>query len=134
MSPSVTSIACDAVEVCPDGAIDVLDVATKHLTKIGEARLFIDQCVVVTNSTDCAACSEHCPTKAVFTIPYGNNLRLPSLNGDLCIGCGACENVCPAKPDKAIVVTGWRKHGWAKKIHRVKGNHAKTHRRFSVLK
>jgi ferredoxin len=103
-------------EVCPDGAIDLLDVATKHLTKIGEAHLFIDQCVVVTNGTDCAACSEHCPTKAVFTIPYGNNLRLPSLNNDLCIGCGACENVCPARPDKAIVVTGWRKHGWAKKV------------------
>jgi ferredoxin len=102
-------------EVCPDGAIDVLDVAAKHLVKIGEAQLFIDQCVVVTNSTDCAACSEHCPTKAVFTIPYGNNLRLPSLNDDLCIGCGACDNVCPAKPDKAIVVTGWREHGWAKK-------------------
>jgi polyferredoxin len=102
-------------EVCPDGAIDLLDVATKHLVKIGEARFYPDQCVVVTNSTDCAACSEHCPTKAVFTVPYGNNLRLPSLNNDLCIGCGACENVCPAKPDKAIVVTGWREHGWAKK-------------------
>ena len=103
-------------EVCPDGAIDLLDVATKHLTKIGEAHLFIDQCVVVTNSTDCAACSEHCPTKAVFTIPYGNNLRLPSLNDDLCIGCGACEHVCPALPDKAIKVTGLREHGFAKKI------------------
>ena len=103
-------------EVCPDGAIDLLDVATKHLVKIGEARLIIDQCVVVTNSTDCAACSEHCPTKAVFTIPYGNNLRLPSLNGDLCIGCGACENVCPAKPDKAIIVSGLREHSFAKKI------------------
>ena len=103
-------------EVCPDGAIDLLDVATKHLTKIGEAQLFIDQCVVVTNGTDCAACSEHCPTKAVSTIPYGNNLRLPSLNGDLCIGCGACEHVCPAKPDKAIIVTGLREHSFAKKI------------------
>ena len=102
-------------EVCPDGAIDLLDVNAKHITKIGEAHFYPDQCVVVTNGTDCAACSEHCPTKAVFTIPYGNNLRLPSLNNDLCIGCGACENVCPARPDKAILVTGWREHGWAKK-------------------
>jgi ferredoxin len=102
-------------EVCPDGAIDLLDVATKHLTKIGEANFYPDQCVVVTNGTDCAACSEHCPTKAVSTVPYRNNLRLPSLNDDLCIGCGACENVCPARPDKAIIVTGWREHGWAKK-------------------
>jgi ferredoxin len=102
-------------EVCPDGAIDLLDVATKHLTKIGETHFYNAKCVVVTNGTDCAACSEHCPTKAVSTVPYRNNLRLPSLNDDLCIGCGACEHVCPAKPDKAIIVTGWREHGWAKK-------------------
>jgi ferredoxin len=103
-------------EVCPDGAIDVLDLAAKHLVKIGEAVFNKDKCVVVTNGTDCAACSEHCPTKAVTTIPYGNNLRLPSLNDDLCIGCGACEYACPVKPDKAIQVTGLREHGWAKKL------------------
>jgi ferredoxin len=103
-------------EVCPDGAIDLLDLAAKHLAKIGEARFNKDKCVVVTNGTDCAACSEHCPTKAVSTIPYGDNLRLPSLNDELCVGCGACEHVCPAKPDKAIKVTGLREHGWAKKL------------------
>jgi ferredoxin len=103
-------------EVCPDGTIDLLDLAAKHLAKIGEAHFDKDKCVVVTNGTDCAACSEHCPTKAVITIPYGNNLRLPSLNDDLCIGCGACEYACPARPDKAITVTGLREHSWAKKL------------------
>jgi ferredoxin len=103
-------------EVCPDGAIDLLDVSAKHLAKIGEAHFNQDKCVVVTNGTDCAACSEHCPTKAVTTIPYGNNLRLPSLNDDLCIGCGACEYACPVKPDKAIKVTGLREHSIAKKF------------------
>jgi len=103
-------------EVCPDGAIDVLALAAKHVAKIGEAHFNKDKCVVVTNGTDCAACSEHCPTKAVTTIPYGDNLRLPSLNDDLCIGCGACEYACPVKPDKAIKVTGLREHGWAKKL------------------
>jgi polyferredoxin len=103
-------------EVCPDGAIDLLDLATKHLTKIGEANFYPDRCVVLTNGTDCAACSEHCPTKAVSTVPYINNLRLPSLNKDLCIGCGACEFVCPALPNKAIKVAGYRKHSLAKKI------------------
>jgi len=103
-------------EVCPDGAIDLLDLAAKHLAKIGEAHFNKDKCVVVTNGTDCAACSEHCPTKAVTTIPYGNNLRLPSLNDDLCIGCGACEYACPVKPGKAITVTGLREHSIAKKL------------------
>ncbi|HXR03910.1 MAG TPA: 4Fe-4S binding protein [Verrucomicrobiae bacterium] len=103
-------------EVCPDGAIDLLDPATKHLAKIGEAHFSKDKCVVVTNGTDCAACSEHCPTKAVSMVPYGRNLRLPSVDNDFCIGCGACEYACPAKPDKAIEVTGLRVHGIAKKL------------------
>ncbi len=103
-------------EVCPDGAIDWLDLAAKHLVQIGEAHFDRDKCVVVTNGTDCAACSEHCPTKAVSTVPYGNNLRLPLVKNELCIGCGACEYACPVKPDKAIKVTGLRRHGWAKKI------------------
>jgi ferredoxin len=103
-------------EVCPDGAIDLLDLAAKHIVKIGETHFYHDKCVVVTNGTDCAACSEHCPTKAVSTIPYGNNLRLPLVRDELCIGCGACEYACPAKPDKAIKVTGLREHGWVKKV------------------
>ncbi len=105
-------------EVCPDGAISLLGLATKYLTKIGEAQFDRDACVVVTNGTDCAACSEHCPTKAVSTTPYvnkGKNLRLPSVNKELCVGCGACEYACPAKPAKAIKVTGLLRHGWAKK-------------------
>jgi len=103
-------------EVCPDGAIDLLDLAAKHLVKIGETHFDRDKCVVVTNGTDCAACSEHCPTKAVSTIPYGNNLRLPLVKDELCIGCGACEYACPVKPEKAIKVTGLHRHGWAKKL------------------
>lgn len=103
-------------EVCPDGAIDPLDVSIKHLTKIGEAEFHHDRCVVVTNHTDCAACSEHCPTKAVTTVPFGNDLRLPSLDPNLCIGCGACQYACPVKPEKAITVAGLRRHGLAKRF------------------
>jgi ferredoxin len=103
-------------EVCPDGAIKLLDLAEKHLTKIGEATFHRDKCVVVTNGTDCAACSENCPTKAVTTIPYGDNLRLPSLNADLCIGCGGCQYACPVQPDKAITVAGLRRHKLAKQF------------------
>ena len=101
-------------EVCPDGAVNLLDLAAKKLTKIGEAQFDRDKCIVVTNGTDCAACSEHCPTKAVTTVPYGKNLRLPLMRDEICIGCGACEYACPAKPVKAIRVTGWPRHSVAK--------------------
>jgi polyferredoxin/Na+-translocating ferredoxin:NAD+ oxidoreductase RNF subunit RnfB len=102
-------------EVCPSGAITLLDLAEKQLTQIGEARFEKEKCIVVVKGTDCAACSEHCPTKAVYTIPYGDNLRLPTVNRDLCIGCGGCEYACPAQPEKAITVASRREHGRAKK-------------------
>ena len=102
-------------EVCPDGAISLLELADKQLTQIGEAHFDRKKCIVVVKGTDCAACSEHCPTKAVHTIPYGDNLRLPEVTRDLCIGCGACEYACPVQPEKAIVVAGHRRHGRARK-------------------
>jgi ferredoxin len=103
-------------EVCPTGAIERLLPEEKQGVQIGIADFYRDRCVVVTNGTDCAACSEHCPTKAVATEPHGDNLRLPVLNQDLCIGCGACEFACPVKPQKAIIVTGRRVHARAKRL------------------
>jgi len=97
-------------EVCPDGALTLLPLAEKQVTRIAVADLEVDRCIVKTKGTDCAACSEHCPTKAVDTVPYGDNLRLPQVNRDLCIGCGACEFACPAQPRKAIAVTGLARH------------------------
>ena len=106
-------------EVCPTGAIARLDLADKQVTRIGLARLDLEKCIVKTKGTDCAACSEHCPTKAVDTIPYGENLRLPQVTDDLCIGCGACEYACPAQPQKAISVAGRWRHERA--VRRVEG-------------
>jgi polyferredoxin len=103
-------------DVCPDGALSALDPATKHVTRIGEAHLDIERCIVKTHGTDCAACSEHCPTKALDTKPYGENLRLPVLHEEACIGCGACEYACPAAPQKAVWVTGVAIQGVAQPI------------------
>jgi ferredoxin len=103
-------------EVCPDGAISLPDLADKQLTQIGEAHFDQKKCIVVVKGTDCSACSEHCPTKAVYTVPYGDNLRLPEVKRELCIGCGACEYACPARPEKAIIVAGRRRHGRAQKF------------------
>jgi len=102
-------------EVCPTGAITLLDLAEKRVTQIGEAQFDETKCIVKVKGTDCAACSEHCPTKAVNTVPYGDNLRLPKVDRELCIGCGACEYACPVLPQKAITVAGHRHHGRARK-------------------
>lgn len=53
---------------------------------------------------DCGACTEHCPYKALYTVPYigrdGQEHRLPKLDPSLCIGCGACEHACPVTTEK----------------------------------
>ena len=37
-------------------------------------------------------------------------LMMPQVEPELCIGCGACEHVCPVRPERAIVVNGLREH------------------------
>ena len=101
--------------VCPTGAILPVDVGAKKLIQIGKSVFVKDDCVVVTKKKDCAACSEHCPTKAVHTVPYEGKLSVPELNNDICIGCGACEHACPTTPRKAIYVDANPVHLEAKK-------------------
>jgi len=66
------------LDICPSGAILPLTVEKKKLTQLGVAKFIKENCVVYTDNTDCGACSEHCPTKAVDMVPYPNpaNKRL----------------------------------------------------------
>jgi ferredoxin-type protein NapF len=102
-------------EVCPTGAILPLKPEDKQLTQIGVAKFIEERCIVYKDGTDCGACSEHCPTKAVNMMPYKKGLFIPVVTAKQCIGCGACEHACPASPQKAIYVTGALKHGRAVK-------------------
>jgi ferredoxin len=107
-------------EACPTGAILPVDIDTKKLIQIGKAVFIRDDCVVVKNKKDCAACSEHCPTKAVHTIPYEGKLKIPELNNDICVGCGACEHACPTTPRKAIYIVSNSTHLQAHKPRIIK--------------
>jgi len=101
--------------VCPTGAILPLLVEKKKVLQLGQVSFVKDNCIVSLDETDCGACSEHCPTKAVYMVNYKNNLTIPEINQKICIGCGACEYVCPAKPNKAIYVDGNAIHQVAEK-------------------
>lgn len=107
------------LNVCPSGAIRPLDVETKKRTQLGVAKFIKENCVVYTDNTNCGACSEHCPTKAVHMVPYLNTpekrLVIPEVDPDICVGCGGCEYACPTKPYKAIYVDGNPVHKRAKK-------------------
>jgi ferredoxin len=42
-------------------------------------------------------------------VPWKNELEIPFVRENICIGCGACQYACPARP-KAIVVQGLAVH------------------------
>ncbi|WP_022667815.1 4Fe-4S binding protein [Desulfospira joergensenii] len=92
-------------EVCPTGAVLALEREAKQQVQIGKVVFIRENCIVVTQKTECGACSEHCPTKAV-TMEKEGGLRVPKVHPDICVGCGACEHTCPALPHKSIYVEG----------------------------
>ncbi|MDD3078387.1 MAG: 4Fe-4S dicluster domain-containing protein [Paludibacter sp.] len=97
-------------DVCPSDALKPLTVEQKHHNQMGQVRFTLENCIVHTDGTSCGACSEHCPTQAVHMVPYKDGLTIPHTDVSICVGCGGCEYVCPAKPYKAIYVEGVDKH------------------------
>lgn len=100
----------ECTKACPTGAISELKLSSKKKTQIGKVNLKKELCIVYKEKRDCGACSEHCPTKAVRMVEFEGNYRAPETDTDICIGCGACEYICPVRPNKAIVVTPNTEH------------------------
>ncbi|MDR1098362.1 MAG: 4Fe-4S binding protein [Tannerella sp.] len=100
--------------VCPAGAIKPVTVADKTGISIGYAVWNRDYCVVNIDRVPCTNCERHCPTKAITLVALEpdskNTLKTPVIDKELCIGCGACEYLCPARPFSAIYVEGNLRH------------------------
>lgn len=96
--------------VCPTGAIKPLSVEVKASTQIGHAVWIKKNCIPLVDDVACGNCARHCPTGAIEMVPSDPNdeesVRVPAINEARCIGCGACENLCPARPFSAIYVEG----------------------------
>ena len=101
-------------EVCPTDAIHLTDLAEKSATQIGRAVWVKKNCVPLTDGVECGNCARHCPSGAIQMVPSeaGNadSPKIPAVNVERCIGCGACENLCPARPFSAIYVEGNEVH------------------------
>jgi ferredoxin len=93
-------------DICPADALEKITAKEKKTLQVGYVHYIKENCVVVTDGTDCGACSEHCPTQAVSMVTYKGDLRIPEINQDLCVGCGGCEYICPTRPYRAIYVVG----------------------------
>lgn len=98
-------------DVCPTGAILKLKEGEKLTVSIGVAKVNLDLCVVNRDLVSCGNCSRHCPVGAIRMVrTQDTGFRIPTVNEDLCIGCGACENLCPSRPISAITVNGRQSH------------------------
>ncbi|MDR2765768.1 MAG: 4Fe-4S binding protein [Tannerella sp.] len=113
-------------EVCPTGAIQPLTTADKSATKVGRSVFIKERCVNNTDKQPCDNCARHCPTQAItmapnpdapqeaqrppgggfFFGPPPKPLMIPVIDDEKCIGCGACEHLCPSRPLSAIYVEG----------------------------
>lgn len=101
-------------EVCPAGAIRPITVADKSATHIGHAVWVRENCIPLTDGVSCGNCARHCPVWAILMVPSDpenpDSPKIPVVNEERCIGCGACENLCPARPFSAIYVEGHEVH------------------------
>ena len=101
-------------DVCPAGAIKPLDNVEKSSIQIGHAVWIKKNCVVLTDEVECGNCARHCPSGAIEMVPLDadneESPMVPAINDAACIGCGACEYVCPSRPFSAIYVEGHEVH------------------------
>jgi ferredoxin len=96
---------CNAcTEVCPTGALTALPLPQKNKYIVGEALVDNNICLTALGKKECDACELACPYDAV-KIKWDEDqyVAYPAVN-DKCIGCGACQVVCPTNPVKAIRV------------------------------
>ncbi len=118
-------------QVCPTGAIQKITEKEKlgqgvPPIKIGTAFYDHGRCLPWSMQTPCIVCEEFCPTspKAIWVeeveAPVRDDkpaadggdpvmktvkLQRPHVDPKLCIGCGACEKVCPVQDQPAVYVT-----------------------------
>ncbi len=112
-------------EVCPTGAIWettpqskgwVVDLTsdTKPI-RIGTAFYDRGRCLPWAMATECIVCEEWCPTspkaiyfqvaEAIDAKGQVKMLKQPRVDPERCVGCGACEHVCPLQDRPAVYVT-----------------------------
>jgi polyferredoxin len=98
----LSGCAQQCAKVCPAGAIRLLDGVARKDIHAGHAIWKRDLCIRETEDVECTACSRKCPVDAIHIVE-----GFPVIDKGACIGCGACEHVCPARPMPAIFVKGF---------------------------
>jgi polyferredoxin/formate hydrogenlyase subunit 6/NADH:ubiquinone oxidoreductase subunit I len=101
-------------QVCPSGAIPLLQLDEKRKAVIGKASIDRNRCLPWASGVPCIVCEEMCPTpqksirleEAEVLDANGkiSTVQRPSVLREVCIGCGICEHQCPLEGVAAIRV------------------------------
>lgn len=116
----ITAVICLVIASCGGSGKDRMrepsrkskrnvEAVQKSSTKIGTAVWIADNCIANKDGVRCNNCERHCPNVAIKMIKKGEGKdapRIPMIDAERCLGCGACEYVCPARPFSAIFVEG----------------------------
>ncbi len=101
-------------EVCPAGAIRPVTVERKRNIHLGHAIIHKDRCLAMTEGVACDACARHCPAQAIYMVSTNEKdksaPKVPVLDKMKCLGCGACEHLCPVRPLPGMTVKGFERH------------------------
>jgi ferredoxin-type protein NapF len=83
--------------VCPSGAILLFSPEAKRQLFIGTAEIRLENCLLKNNS-ECVKCKESCKYEAIEFVAGANILNtVPVIDKTKCVGCGACEVICPTE-------------------------------------
>ena len=118
-------------QVCPTSAIQPITIEERTAIQVGHAVWTRELCIPIRDGKTCGLCARKCPAQAIQMVPLvsgvhqdgrrwldaNNNeipreqaLLIPIVDEEKCIGCGACENLCPSRPLSAIHVEGHEVH------------------------
>ncbi len=101
-------------DACPAGAIRRLLPQQKKSVRVGHAVWNKELCLAASEGVTCHACERHCLGGAITLVPMTPKdkkaPKVPKVDETKCIGCGACEHLCPARPMPAMTVEGVSRH------------------------
>ena len=98
-------------QVCPAGAIQPLSASRKTALQVGLAE-WNGQICLNSRGASCKACQKICPNGAISAVPLESDPKKVQIvvDPERCMGCGACEYICPCRPQPAMCVNGLEVH------------------------